>query len=738
MSGYVRQDITSQIADGNVIEADPLNEEFDALVDAFSAVSGHSHNGTLGEGSPILVLGPSQNVVVSASSVTPATDDTISLGSSTNEFKDLYIDGVANIDTLNADTANLNGIPVVSTTATQTLTNKTINLSNNTLIATSAEVAAAVTDETGTGALVFAGSPALTGTPTAPTAAAGTNTTQVATTAHVFAERSNTATLTGKTINLSNNTLTATSAQLATAVTDETGSGSLVFANSPSLTGVPSAPTAAGGTNTTQLATTAFVNSGIVTERSAAATLTNKTLTSPVVTGGTITGITDLAIADGGTGASNASDARTNLGLVIGTNVQAQDAGLQSIASLTTSANQMLYTTGADVYTTTPITSFGRSLVDDTDASAARTTLGLGSVATQNSASVTITGGTITGITDLAVADGGTGASDASGARSNLGLVLTTSQVDTTTGRVVKVGDYGLGAGNASIQHSGSADDIIAGAFVAGGSVTETVAVSRNYPALGGGGSDTRWWNVVSFGQTNRQTQIATEINGVGTTKGRTFIRVRENTTWTAWKEVAQALGAVIAMGADQAAARAAIGLGTLAVVSPTGSADATTFLRGDGTWSRTSLNYLASQNLPSNYTFDFTGLPTDVKEVIVHLSGVSTNGAAGVFVGLGTGYTHNGYSVKFAATNHTSFTDSSGVQLTLSAAADSFSGKISLIRTSETGGSWNYDMTGRVGTSPVFGAGTFQGVSAPAKIVIQSLDAGQNFDAGSVSVAYR
>jgi hypothetical protein len=39
----------------------------------------------------------------------------------------------------------------------------------------------------------------------------------------------------------------------------------------------------------------------------------------------------------------------------------------------------------------------------------ARTSLGLGSIATQASSSVTITGGSITGITDLAVADGGTG-----------------------------------------------------------------------------------------------------------------------------------------------------------------------------------------------------------------------------------------------------------------------------------------------------------------------------------------
>jgi hypothetical protein len=55
-------------------------------------------------------------------------------------------------------------------------------------------------------------------------------------------------------------------------------------------------------------------------------------------------------------------------------------------------------------------------------ASAARTNLGLGTIATQDSNAVTITGGTISGITDITVADGGTGASDAATARTNLGL----------------------------------------------------------------------------------------------------------------------------------------------------------------------------------------------------------------------------------------------------------------------------------------------------------------------------
>ncbi len=105
-------------------------------------------------------------------------------------------------------------------------------------------------------------------------------------------------------------------------------------------------------------------------------------VTGGTITGGTITGITDLAVADGGTGASDAGTARTNLGVEIGTNVQAYDAGLQSIAGLTTSANQVVYTTASDTYATTSLTSFGRSLIDDVDASAARTTLGLGDLAT--------------------------------------------------------------------------------------------------------------------------------------------------------------------------------------------------------------------------------------------------------------------------------------------------------------------------------------------------------------------
>jgi hypothetical protein len=131
-------------------------------------------------------------------------------------------------------------------------------------------------------------SPTFTGTPAAPTASAGSNTTQLATTAYVTAERTSTATLTNKTLTsptltspvlgtptsgtltnctglpiVAGTTGTLSVARGGTGVTTSTGTGNVVLSASPTLTGTPVAPTASLGTNTTQLATTAFVTAAL-------------------------------------------------------------------------------------------------------------------------------------------------------------------------------------------------------------------------------------------------------------------------------------------------------------------------------------------------------------------------------------------------------------------------------------------------------------------------------------------
>jgi phage-related tail fiber protein len=86
------------------------------------------------------------------------------------------------------------------------------------------------------------------------------------------------------------------------------------------------------------------------------------------------------------------------------TDAQPLDATLTALAGLTTAANQLIYSTAADAFAMSALTSFGRSLIDDADAAAGRTTLGLGTMATQAANNVNITGGSIDNVT----IDGGT------------------------------------------------------------------------------------------------------------------------------------------------------------------------------------------------------------------------------------------------------------------------------------------------------------------------------------------
>lgn len=160
---------------------------------------------------------------------------------------------------------------------------------------------------------------------------------------------------------------------------------------------------------------------------------------------------TDVGVAHGGTGASDAASARTNLGVAIGSDVQAYDAELDAIAGLTSAANKLPYFTGSGTAALTDFTAAARSVLDDTTTSDMRTTLGvaIGSDVQAYSAALdsvtagtyagdddivtvgTITTGTWNG-TDIAVADGGTGASTAADARTNL-ADTSTSGLTTST-----------------------------------------------------------------------------------------------------------------------------------------------------------------------------------------------------------------------------------------------------------------------------------------------------------------
>ena len=86
MAGYSRTDTTNNIADGNIINASDFDGEFDAIATAFGT-SGHTHDGTAENGGAITKIGPSQDLVVSASLVTPKTTNTLESLDTLQKFK---------------------------------------------------------------------------------------------------------------------------------------------------------------------------------------------------------------------------------------------------------------------------------------------------------------------------------------------------------------------------------------------------------------------------------------------------------------------------------------------------------------------------------------------------------------------------------------------------------------------------------------------------------------------------
>jgi hypothetical protein len=127
----------------------------------------------------------------------------------------------------------------------------------------------------------------------------------------------------------------------------------------------------------TDLVTSVAGRTGAVTlttaDVSGLGTIATQAASNVSITGGSITGITDLAVADGGTGASTAGDARTNLGLVIGTDVLSPSGSAASLTSFPT-FNQNTTGTASNVTGTVAVLNGGTGA---TTTSGARTNLGL-------------------------------------------------------------------------------------------------------------------------------------------------------------------------------------------------------------------------------------------------------------------------------------------------------------------------------------------------------------------------